>query len=208
MKVKIYVEGGGDSKELHSRCRRGFRKLIERAGFVRRMPAVVACGGRGNAFDLFRTAATSGDPALYPMLLLDSEDPLTESADERTSAVAWYHLESRDGWMRTDDMEDDQAQLMVTCMGTWIMADRTALRTTFGAALRMNALLPEMNLETRPRREVQQALETATKDCGRDKAYRKGRKSFQVLEQLDPITLRRHLPYFQRFVDALNRHLS
>ncbi len=44
--VKVYVEGGGDSKELRTRCREGFSKLVERAGFKDRMPKFVACGGR------------------------------------------------------------------------------------------------------------------------------------------------------------------
>ena len=30
MKKVIYLEGGGDSKELHTRCREGFRKLLEK----------------------------------------------------------------------------------------------------------------------------------------------------------------------------------
>ncbi len=46
VKVKIYVEGGGDSKEQHVRCREGFRKLIEKSGFIKRSPAVVACGAK------------------------------------------------------------------------------------------------------------------------------------------------------------------
>ncbi len=52
--VKIYVEGGGDSKEQQSRCREGFSKLIEKAGFQGRMPSIVACGGRDSVFDNFK----------------------------------------------------------------------------------------------------------------------------------------------------------
>ena len=40
----IYLEGGGESKELHSRCREGFRKLLEKNGFKGNMPRLVACG--------------------------------------------------------------------------------------------------------------------------------------------------------------------
>lgn len=42
--MKIYVEGGGDSKELKTRCRRGFSNFFEKAGLKGRMPRVVACG--------------------------------------------------------------------------------------------------------------------------------------------------------------------
>ena len=53
--VRIYIEGGGDSKDLQSRCREGFRKLIEKTGFEGRMPSTVACGGRNNAYDMFKS---------------------------------------------------------------------------------------------------------------------------------------------------------
>ncbi len=42
----IYLEGGGESKELHSRCREGFRKLLEKNGFKGNMPRLVACCDR------------------------------------------------------------------------------------------------------------------------------------------------------------------
>ena len=53
---KIYLEGGGDSTQLTIRCREGFRKLLVKCGFAGRMPRLVACGGRGTAFDRFMTA--------------------------------------------------------------------------------------------------------------------------------------------------------
>ena len=31
--IKIYVEGGGDRKDLKTRCRQGFSKFFEKAGF-------------------------------------------------------------------------------------------------------------------------------------------------------------------------------
>ena len=205
--VKIYVEGGGDSKEQHVRCREGFRKLIEKAGFKGRMPAIVAGGGRGSTYDSFKTATAAGDQAAYPLLLVDSEDPLEDEDRASDSAVAWAHLKSRDNWDRPAGVKNDQAQLMVTCMETWIMADREALHTVFGASLRTNALLPQDNLEARTRQDVHNALENATRDCGREKAYRKGSRSFQVLAQLNPETLNRHLSHFQRFITTLNRYL-
>ncbi len=38
MSATIFLEGGGDSKELHIRCREGFRQLLEKCGFKGRMP--------------------------------------------------------------------------------------------------------------------------------------------------------------------------
>lgn len=211
MKVKIYVEGGGDSKELHARCREGFRKLVEHAGFTQRVPAFVACGGRESTYDRFKTAASLGVAATYPMLLVDSEDPVEPPPGEEIqpeSPTAWDHLKRRDNWERPAGVENEQAQLMVTCMETWIMADRKALKDFFGHSLQSNRLLPEKALETRPHEAVLESLADATRDCGKGKAYRKGKPSFQLLARLDPSVLARHLPHFRRFVATLGRHLA
>jgi hypothetical protein len=37
--IKIYVEGGGDSKALKTACRRGFRLFLEKAGLTNRIAA-------------------------------------------------------------------------------------------------------------------------------------------------------------------------
>ncbi|MBU0510178.1 MAG: DUF4276 family protein [Chloroflexi bacterium] len=201
MTVNIYVEGGGDSKELHIRCRQGFRKLLEKAGFIGRMPGIVACGGRGTAFDRFETAVEVSNTTDYPILLVDSEEPVSKGVN------SWEHLNSRDGWKRPDRADDDQAQLMVTCMETWIIADRAALSDFFGDCLQTSALLPETGLEQYDRHRVQDTLENATRPCGSRRAYRKGRRSFQVLERLNPDTLRQYLPHFKHLIETLEKHL-
>ncbi len=204
MKVRIYVEGGGDSKELHARCREGFSKLIEKAGFRGRMPGITACGGRQNTFEMFRTAVGTKH-GFHPMLLVDSEDPLAIK-NQSSPAGAWNHLQSRDGWVRPDGTNDDQAQMMVACMESWIMSDRKALRRVFGARLQTTALLPVDGIEQRAGVDVQQALEKATRNCGPDKAYRKGRRSFQVLAEINPGALM-SLRHFKRFIEALGNRL-
>lgn len=198
MSVYLYVEGGGDSQEEHIRCREGFRKLLEKAGFSGRMPRIVAGGGRNATFDKFKTALRDTDKTA--ILLVDSEDPVTQTP--------WAHLQARDGWEHSAVATDEQAQFMVTCMETWVMADRAALREFFGADLNEGALLPANNLEQRPRHAVQDALTQATRLCGRDRQYQKGKRSFQVLAILHPETLRQHLPHFQRLVETLNAYLT
>ena len=66
------------------------------------------------------------------------------------------------------------------------MSDREALRKVFGAGLQISALLPVNDLEQRSKSLVQQALEKATHNCGPERAYSKGRKSFQILAELNP----------------------
>lgn len=195
MTVFLYVEGGGDSKLLNVQCREGFSKLMQKAGFAGRLPRIVACGSRNNAYDAFKTRIGDGEVAI---LLVDSEDPVTTDH--------WIHLQRRDGWSRPPRAADDQAQLMTTCMETWLMADQTALRAFFGPRLLEAALYPPQQLEERTRQDVLARLERATRDCGREKTYAKGRISFQVLAEVNPQLLRA-LPHFQRFIEALRRYL-
>ncbi|MEW5986010.1 MAG: DUF4276 family protein [Chloroflexota bacterium] len=198
MSVYLYVEGGGDTREEHIRCREGFRKLLEKAGFRQRMPRIVAGGGRSTTFDTFRIALQ--DPGKVAILLVDSEEPVTQTP--------WGHLRARDQWEQPDGATDEQAQFMVTCMETWILADRDALSEFFGANLHKKALLPLNGLEQRSREEVQEALAQTTRSCGRDRQYQKGKRSFRVLASLNPTTLSQHLPYFRRLVETLNAYLT
>ena len=168
------------------------------------MPAFVAGGSRNQTYDLFRTAMTTGDTDTYPVLLVDSEDPVEAQDVSRDSTAAWTHLQQRDSWQRPPGARNDQAQLMATCMETWIMADRTTLLEFFGTSLNHNRLLPVNDLERRTRQEVQESLEMATVGCGANKMYTKRQRSFHVLAVLNPATLRDTLPNFNRFIETLH----
>jgi len=200
VKVKLYVEGGGDSRAIKTRCREGFARLLEKAGFEGRMPRIVACGKREAAFSDFETALKCAAPDEYPLLLVDSEA-------EVAGADLWAHLKKLDGWDKPGNAEDDQLHLMVQCMETWIVADRDAVEHFFGQDFNKGALPPVNDLEKRPKDDVQAALENATRRCGRDREYRKGKRSFQLLGQLDPETLKKLLPHFSLFCECLNNKL-
>jgi hypothetical protein len=204
--VEIYVEGGGDSKELHSRCREGFRKLIEKCRFQGRMPKIIACGGREKTFDMFQTAHSNREG--YAILLVDSEDPVLGIDSTPNSSIGWDHLHNRDRWSRPIDANNNQAQMMTTCMESWIMADHDALKKFYGSRLRDSALFPIYDLERRLRHDVQECLIHATADCGNGRSYKKGEHSFKLLASLDPEVLSRHLPHFQRFRQTLDEKLA
>jgi hypothetical protein len=195
----LYLEGGGDSKELHTRCREGFRRLLEACGFSGRMPRLVACGGRSSAFDDF-TAAHRAKNATFVGLWIDSEDYPEDG--ERT----WVHLKVRDGWEKPEGAQDDQVFLMTVCMETWIVADRKALREQYGRQLQESGLPPLSDLEQRPRHDIQDKLVHATRNCVGP--YAKGRRSFEVLARLTPETLERLLPSFARARRILGGKLS
>jgi hypothetical protein len=195
----LYVEGGGDSKELHARCREGFRKLLESCGFAGRMPRIVACGGRAATFNDFKTALSRSDDFEFVAMLIDSEQSM--SSIEAT----WRHLIEHEGWQRPRTADDGQVLFMTTCMETWIVADRATLAKHFGSALRTSDLPPLQDLEVRDRQTIQESLEQATRTCSN--AYRKGKRSFEVLGRLNPDVLELHLPSFSRSRRILNERL-
>jgi hypothetical protein len=184
----IYLEGGGQSKSQHLRCQEGFHKLLHGMGLGGRKPRLVACGGRGQAFDRFRTAMRQHRDG-YTGLWIDSEEPM------RDFEQAWGHLKDSDNWEKPGDATDEQVLLMVTCMEAWIVADRPTLKLFYGSAFQEKSLPPLHDLEARPRREVQVALERATASC--PGPYRKGDHSFMLLGRLNPQALRQ-LASFRR----------
>lgn len=196
--LTIYLEGGGDSNELRRRCREGFRKLFEKCGFEK-MPKHVACGGRGETFKRFCTAFCGSSNNNIVLMLIDSEDPMSNT--EQT----WAHLKVRDNWEKPNGAEDAQVLMMTTCMETWIVADREALRAHYGGELNENQLPSLVELENRTRDTIQNALVTATRKCSN--RYEKGKRSFQVLAVLNRTTLESHLPSFVRDMRILEAKL-
>jgi hypothetical protein len=197
----LFLEGaaiGADSKELKIRCREGFRKLLEKSGYEKRMPRLYACGSREATFDDFKTGLAGKTAGDYVAMWIDSEDPLTNLE------ATWEHLRRRDKWTKPAGAADDQVLFMTTCMETLIVADRAALAVHY-VKLQTNALPPLVNLESRHRHDIQDALFHATGHCSN--AYAKGKRSFEILSKLTPDTLERYLPSFARTRRILNEKL-
>ena len=197
MRAHLYIEGA-ESKEDQVRCREGFRKLIGKLGFAdgKRMPRLSACGGRNSVFDDFKAAHANRKPGDYIAMLVDSEDPVADGEE------TWEHLKARDNWEKPAGADDEQVLFMTTCMETWIVADRETLKRHYGHNLQETALPPAINLENRGRVEVHQKLEHATRDCSN--SYKKGKRSFVVVGELNPSALEAVLPSFARVKKILH----
>ena len=204
MKAVIYIEGGAtgaNTRAVSSACREAFRKLFNRMGFKGRQPRLVDCGFRDDVYEAFKTANESKKWDWVAMWI-DSEDPLADVEH------AWKHLatvQTVSKWKKPKGATDDQVLLMTTCMETWIVADRAALRAHFGNELRENSLPPSNNLEQRDRHKVQDQLEQATKNC--QNAYIKNKRSYAVLANLNPEVLAK-LPSFARTSRILEEKLK
>lgn len=190
---------GPGSKTLNTECRRGFRELLEKCG-TEHLPALVACGGRANAFRDFRNELKRPSRSEFVALWVDSEDPVANIEKP------WTHLKNRpgDNWTKPKGATDEQVLLMTTCMETLIVADRHALHKHYGSKLDESALPPLEDLESRHRDEVLGRLEKATGDC--PNKYKKGKRSFEILGKLNPDTLEQ-LPSFQRARRILEANL-
>jgi Domain of unknown function (DUF4276) len=200
----IFLEGGGDSKDLHVRCRAGFRKLLEQCGLKNgSMPRLSACGGRAAVFDDFCTEHSSNSKAEFVAMWIDSEEPMADVEE------SWQHLANVNmvaKWTKPEGASDDQVLFMTTCMETYIVADRATLKKYYGSKLQQSALPPQQNLEQRSRQQVQEKLVEATRNCSN--AYAKGKRSFDILGKLTPAALQKHLPSFFRVCRILEKKLQ
>ena len=201
MKVKVYVEGGGDGKDLRTRCRRGFSFFFEKANLAGRMPQIIACGGRSSAFDKFRRAFESRKAEEFIVLLVDSEDPVADGSG------TWRHLRRRDDWERPQDATDEHAYLMVQCMESWFLADKDALATYFGRGFNRNNLPGHKDIEEVAKDDVLDGLKNATRQCKKGE-YSKGSHSFGILERIDPGKLLAASPHADCLINTLREKAS
>jgi hypothetical protein len=93
-------------------------------------------------------------------------------------------------------------------METWCVADREALGRFFGQHLQESALPALDDLEGRAKADVQHALEHATRECGRDRVYRKGKRSFRLIAEVDPHVLKEYLLHFVKLCEVLDKTLA
>ena len=191
--VKVYVEGGGDTKKQKSTFRKGFVTFIEKAGLKKNMPEITPCGGRNDTFARFKATHAGNNEKVF--LLVDAEAPVAE-------AEPWQHLKERDGWDRPIGAKDEQCHLMVQFMESWFMADRDALRNYYNGGFREQALSKNPNIEAILKQDVNNSLKSATKDTGKGD-YHKGNHSSGILETLDPAKVMSASPYAKRFIDCL-----
>lgn len=207
--VTLYVEGGGDTAALNTACRRGFRTFITKAGLDRR-PRIVACGSRRDAFDSFCIAIASGEAAI---LLVDSEEAVELRYQQGVADTwqPWAHLKARkgDGWNKPQNATDTDCHLMTQVMESWFLADRAALKMFYGQGFKENAL-PAVShaIENIEKLKVYEALAQATRACRSKAAYNKGRHSFDLLANIDPVKVTRASPWAKRFVDELHRKME
>jgi hypothetical protein len=202
VEMRLYVEGGGESKSPRSACRRGFSEFLGKAGLKNRMPRIVACGGRDQAYRDFCTALKQGANAA--MLLVDSEDAVRESSP-------WTHLGQRPGdkWATPSGSMDDDCHLMVQCMESWLLTDRETVTAFYGQGFNASALPdPGSEIESKSKSSIYESLARATRDCKSKAPYTKGEHSFDLLARIDPKKVIAGSRWGARFVAILGKKMT
>ena len=202
MNIKVYVEGGGNGRELRSKCRKGFSSFFDKANLAGRMPRVIACGGRHTTYNKFADALRSASDQVFVVLLVDSEGPVAESTGP------WRHLQTRDSWDRPDGATDDNAHLMVQCMEAWFLADKDRLAAFFGRGFNRSALPHNSDIEQVAKTDVLDGLKSATRQCRPKGEYGKGRHSCEILAEVDPAKVLATSKHARRLIETLISNAS
>lgn len=196
MSAKICIEGGGNEAYTLRNCKSAFVRYCEKVVAPMRMPRIVACGSRDEAYSDFTASLAKGDYDLVA-LLVDSEDPVQ-------TALAIDHLRRRDHW-RLPQTSAQQIFLMTQCMESWFLADKNTLEEYYGPSFRRNSLPGQTNVEAIPKARVLSSIEHASAPCQK-RSYHKSNHGFAILALIDPRLVERASQHAMLFNDFL-RHL-
>jgi Domain of unknown function (DUF4276) len=164
------------------------------------MPRVVACGGRRQTYDSFRTSHDNRRNDELPVLLVDSETEVNHDDP-------WDHVRSRedDRWQRPQGATRDQLHFMVQTMEAWFYADKEALQEYYGQSFRASALSQRPDIENIPKSDLFDGLRRSTTLCQKGE-YSKGAHSYQILTLIDPARIRTSSPnHAGRLLEVLDR---
>jgi hypothetical protein len=191
VKVTLYVEGGGNQDKTKTACRKAFHTLVGKALGPCPRPKIVACGGRDEAHKRF--CLSLNDTEMSPLLLVDSEDPVSPGS------TASEYLRHRDHWK---DLPDEQVHLMVQCVESWFLADKGALAKYYGQGFSAHSLPSNSKIEEVLKQDIANGLKSATRDTIKGE-YHKTKHAFAILELINPEAVRKSSPYADRFFKAL-----
>ncbi len=175
-KIRIYVEGGGDSRQQKAQIREGFSQFFYKE--LGKRISVIPCGSRNNTFRLFKAALQSHVDD-YNILLVDAE------AYVKFNSTTWEHLRQRDEWVRPVNSRDNQCHLMVQTMEAWFMADVDAVAKFYGKKFNRNPIPRRNDIEDIPKSELEPALIKATKSTQKG-SYKKIAHGAKLLALISP----------------------
>ena len=199
MSQTIYVEGGGNGRELKVKCRKGFRTFFCKTALARQMPKIVACGSRQNTFKRFQIALARAANNDSIVMLVDSE------AVARPGIGTRAHLHTCDKWDCPPGATEDNVHLIVVCMESWFLADLDTLANFFGQGFNRNVFPARNDVENIPLCDIEDYLERSTRQSEK-RNFDKSHHSFDILARIRPNMVTAASPHAKRLVDMLIRN--
>ncbi len=201
-KVRIYVEGGGDSNALKQPLRQGFKKFLTEIDQKVSL-SIIAGGGRGQTFERFRNAIEYY-PQELSLLLLDAEEAVS------TGELPRQYLRTQNPSWTFPNASDDQYHLMVQIMESWFLADKERLKEFYGARFHDGAIPERTDVEGVPKQQVYQELSAATKDSkrGEYKEELKRTRGSEILECIRAHEVRSKASHCKRLFDTIEGLLA
>ncbi len=193
-------------KHLKRECRRGFKNFFENAGLNVSSIKIIACGDRHRTYHDFCKALKLSERNETPLLLVDSEQPVSHGNQRENAFLPWNHLLAHDGWFKPKASSDNQAHMMVQCMESWFLADIRALKDFFGERFSRNSLPGGNDLENVETNHVISTLKNASRRTQKGK-YSKSSHSFEILRKIDPENVFRRSRWARRLKDLLQNML-
>ncbi len=200
--IRLYVEGGGDSKETKANLRHGFstffQSLVEQARKKNIRWNITVCGGRDATHKGFLNSLKN-HPKAFNVLLVDAEEAVT--------LPPLQHLKKRDPSWCLSDVCEESCHLMVQMMEAWFIADRKALLDFYGNGFKESALPGNRNVENIGKAAIESALKSATKNSSKGE-YHKIRHGSKLLERVDNNIVRSAAPHCERLFGVITTQLA
>jgi hypothetical protein len=194
-RVRLYVEGGGQTSKTRLPLRDGLKGFLESAlGAKARRLHVIVCGAAAVA-EFQRALRTHADHT--NLLLVDSEGPMTASPKARVSA----------GRRAKFAGDESQYHLMVQAFEAWLIADPQALADFYGPRFRRGSLPRRRNVEDIPKDDLEPKLRAATRATQKGE-YHKIRHAAPLLERLDAVKVRVRAEHCDRLFCVLEATLA
>ncbi|WP_413175736.1 DUF4276 family protein [Anabaena azotica] len=201
--IRIYIEGGGDSKNTKKLIKEGFAGFLKPIADIARNQKIkwdiIICGTRNNAFRDFKNALKS-HPDAFNILLVDAEAPVKINSP-------WEHLKLRDNWDKPAGVDDNNCHLMVQTMEAWFIADIATLKKFYGQGFKENAVPKNANVEIIAKDNLERILKTATGSTTKGE-YHKIKHAYKLLELLDVDQVCQASPYCDRLFTTLTSKMT
>jgi hypothetical protein len=194
--IRIFIEGGGQSRESKIAIRQGFSEFLSSLRTLATSRGigwkVIPCGSRLTTFQDFEVALRTY-PDAFNVLLVDSEEPVKMSV--------WKHLELLDRW-RIPGLPEEHGHLMAQTIEAWLVADPEALAEFYGQAFHRKALPVRQDVEQVDKKGLLDSLKKATGKT-RKGTYHKVEHCSQLLARIDPARVRTRAKHCDRLFTTL-----